>query len=65
MYLQLATALYTLKNIGVIHTDIHPGTIMVVDQRAKPLTVKITEFGLAIPKSQAKTGMTLQLIHFR
>lgn len=42
---QLATALHHLKSIGIIHVDIKPGNVMVVDRHEKPLRVKVVDFG--------------------
>ena len=52
--LQLAVALQALKAIGLIHTDIKLENIMLVNQREQPLRVKLIDFGLAVPVSEAK-----------
>ncbi|CAF87415.1 unnamed protein product, partial [Tetraodon nigroviridis] len=41
---QLASALLHLKSVGIIHVDIKPRNVMVVDRR-KPLRVKLVDFG--------------------
>ncbi|XP_034027555.1 homeodomain-interacting protein kinase 1-like [Thalassophryne amazonica] len=43
---QMATALLHLQTLGVIHCDIKPQNIMVVDHN-QPLKVKLIDFGLA------------------
>ena len=54
--LQLATALQALKGIGLIHTDIKLENIMLVNQRKRPLKVKLIDFGLAVSASEAMHG---------
>uniref|UniRef100_A0A3Q3VX75 Protein kinase domain-containing protein n=1 Tax=Mola mola TaxID=94237 RepID=A0A3Q3VX75_MOLML len=44
---QVATALYHLNSIGIVHGDIKPDNIMVVDRKQQPLKVKLIDFGLA------------------
>ena len=65
LYLQLATAFDALKSIRVIHTDVKPDNIMVVNRWTRPLRVKLIDFGLAMPAAQARTGMRLQTVYFR
>lgn len=45
MHLQVGTALEAMKGLGLIHTDIHPGNIMMVAHRLQPFRVKIIDFG--------------------
>ena len=61
----MATALNALKTVEVIHADIKLDNIMLVDQEARPLTVKLIDFGLAFPTSIAKQGETHQTAHYR
>ncbi|TWW63570.1 Homeodomain-interacting protein kinase 2 [Takifugu flavidus] len=42
---QLVMALHQLKTIGIIHVDIKPGNVMIVDRHEKPLRVKLVDFG--------------------
>ncbi|XP_044067032.1 homeodomain-interacting protein kinase 1-like isoform X2 [Siniperca chuatsi] len=62
---QLATALNALRNIGVIHTDIKLDNIMLVDHRRQPFRVKLIDFGLAIPRSEARQGVQYQPCYCR
>ncbi|XP_029937639.1 homeodomain-interacting protein kinase 2-like [Myripristis murdjan] len=62
---QLARAFAVLRLMEVIHTDVKPDNIMLVDHRRKPLRVKLIDFGLAIPVSEAKQGSCLQPIYWR
>ncbi|XP_060912299.1 homeodomain-interacting protein kinase 3-like [Labrus mixtus] len=61
---QMATALKALKNIGVIHTDIKPDNVMLVDKKL-PIRAKLIDFGLAMDKSTALQGMELQTVLYR
>lgn len=42
---QMATALHYLKSIGIVHGDVKPDNIMIVDSRQQPLKVKLGDFG--------------------
>uniref|UniRef100_A0A674MLB1 Protein kinase domain-containing protein n=1 Tax=Takifugu rubripes TaxID=31033 RepID=A0A674MLB1_TAKRU len=42
---QLVMALHHLKTIGIIHMDIKPENVMIVDHHEKPLQVKLVDFG--------------------
>ncbi|KAI3365133.1 hypothetical protein L3Q82_010117, partial [Scortum barcoo] len=52
-HLKLATALDSLKSIGLIHTDLKPNNIMFVDHVKKPFQVKVIDFGMAVLTSEA------------
>uniref|UniRef100_A0A3P8S3S7 Protein kinase domain-containing protein n=1 Tax=Amphiprion percula TaxID=161767 RepID=A0A3P8S3S7_AMPPE len=60
---QLATALSYVHSINTIHTDLKPVNIMVVDRRQH--RVKLTDFSLACPVSEAKQGMRLGILWYR
>ncbi|CAJ1081983.1 homeodomain-interacting protein kinase 2 isoform X1 [Xyrichtys novacula] len=62
---QMATALDVLKTNKVIHSDIKPDNIMVVDSDEEPLQVKLIDFGLAFPTSSAVQGQRKQVLNFR
>lgn len=64
-FLQLATAFDALKRIGVIHADVKPENIMMVDHLRQPFRVKLIDFGLAIFRSQAKQGRIHQTPYYR
>ncbi|XP_071352903.1 homeodomain-interacting protein kinase 3-like isoform X1 [Trachinotus anak] len=62
---QLATALEFLKTVGIIHADLKPENIMMVDHLGQPLRVKVIDFGLACHDPEALTGVTLQSLWYR
>ncbi|XP_069391354.1 uncharacterized protein [Paralichthys olivaceus] len=61
---QLVTTLKALKSLGVVHSDIKPDNIMVVDPHATPVRVKLIDFGLSsnIP---SKLGQKCQPLGYR
>lgn len=61
----MATALDALKKIGVIHCDVRPENIMLVDHVRQPFRVKLIDFGLAIFSSKAKQGRIHQIPCYR
>ena len=63
--LQLAIALLALKGIGLIHTDIKMENIMLVNQLEQPLKVKLIDFGLAVPASEAKQQRIKPILEYR
>lgn len=54
-----------LSNLGILHADIKPNNIMLVNRWEQPLQIKLIDFGLAIPKSCTSLGMQLQPTGFR
>lgn len=61
---QMATALSHLKSIGIVHADVKPDNIMIVDRRQEPLKVKLSDFGLAYP-STGSPGVVVQTLFYR
>ncbi|KAK0152739.1 Homeodomain-interacting protein kinase 3 [Merluccius polli] len=61
----LAVSFEALKVMGVIHADLKGDNIMFVNQRDKPLKVKLIDFGLAVPISEVELGDTLQALPYR
>lgn len=51
-------ALSDLKQLGILHTDLKPDNIMLVDK--KELKIKLIDFGLALRTHEAKTGTIMQ-----
>nr|XP_057908519.1 homeodomain-interacting protein kinase 1-like isoform X2 [Doryrhamphus excisus] len=62
---QLATALQFLKSVGIVHCDLKPDNVMVVDHLQLPLKVKVIDFGLALHASELSRGTTVQSMWYR
>ncbi|KAM7395357.1 hypothetical protein PAMA_006899 [Pampus argenteus] len=62
---QISTALQFLSSIGIVHSDLKPDNIMMVDHLNQPLKIKIIDFGLAFPVSKARQGATVQARWYR
>ncbi|KAK9514949.1 hypothetical protein VZT92_025630 [Zoarces viviparus] len=61
----VATALAALKGLGLIHTDLKPDNILLVDHRTQPFRVKVIDFGLSIERSKALHNICVQPICYR
>uniref|UniRef100_A0A3P9CKA1 Protein kinase domain-containing protein n=1 Tax=Maylandia zebra TaxID=106582 RepID=A0A3P9CKA1_9CICH len=48
---QLTNALSHLGSVGIVHADLKPGNIMVVNRHESPVKVRLIDFGLACPVS--------------
>ena len=60
--LQIASALGRAHEMGVIHRDLRPANILVVQRRDGDERIKLTDFGGAkIPEASADAGATLHL----
>ncbi|XP_062248430.1 homeodomain-interacting protein kinase 1-like [Platichthys flesus] len=62
---QLATALDFLNIAGIIHADLKPDNIMLVDHVRQPLKVKVIDFGLSFDDPEEMLGQTLQTLWYR
>ncbi|XP_069366163.1 uncharacterized protein [Paralichthys olivaceus] len=62
---QLATSLDFLKSAGIIHTDLKPNNIMLVDHVRQPLKVKVIDFGLACNDPEDMVGEIIQCLWYR
>ncbi|XP_034036826.1 homeodomain-interacting protein kinase 2-like [Thalassophryne amazonica] len=57
---QILVALKALNEVGIIHTDIKPSNIMLVNHENQPFRVKLIDFGVALLKSDVKAGIQVQ-----
>ncbi|VDK41878.1 unnamed protein product [Anisakis simplex] len=62
---QVLTALLKLKHLGLIHADLKPENIMLVDPTNQPFRVKVIDFGSASHRSKAVTNTYLQSRYYR
>ncbi|KAM9422833.1 homeodomain-interacting protein kinase 3 isoform 5-T6 [Salvelinus alpinus] len=62
---QVATALKKLKTMGLIHADLKPENIMLVDPVRQPYRVKVIDFGSASHVSKAVCSTYLQSRYYR
>ncbi|XP_015506207.1 homeodomain-interacting protein kinase 1 isoform X3 [Parus major] len=62
---QVATALMKLKSLGLIHADLKPENIMLVDPARQPYRVKVIDFGSASHVSKAVCSTYLQSRYYR
>ncbi|XP_047459521.1 homeodomain-interacting protein kinase 3-like isoform X2 [Mugil cephalus] len=62
---QLLNALEFLKDAGVIHTNIKPHNIMLVNHKDQPFRVKLTGFGRAIQIADIKRHAVTQVFGYR
>uniref|UniRef100_A0AAZ1XIE1 Protein kinase domain-containing protein n=1 Tax=Oreochromis aureus TaxID=47969 RepID=A0AAZ1XIE1_OREAU len=53
---QLTNALSHLGSVGIVHADLKPGKIMVVNRHESPVKVRLIDFGLACPASAVMPG---------
>ncbi|XP_004075909.1 homeodomain-interacting protein kinase 1 isoform X1 [Oryzias latipes] len=60
---QLLVALDALKSLGVVHTDIKPDNVMLVN--GHEIRIKLIDFGLAALASQVQPGCRVQPIGYR
>ncbi|CAH2225187.1 Homeodomain-interacting kinase 2 [Pelobates cultripes] len=62
---QVGTALAKLKSLGIIHSDLKPDNIMLVDNFTHPLKVKVIDFGCARHVSEARCSSYIQARYYR
>ncbi|CAB1419468.1 unnamed protein product [Pleuronectes platessa] len=60
---QLAASLVFLNSAGIIHADLKPDNIMLVDRVRQPL--KLIDFGVAFDDPEKMTGVTIQTLWYR
>ncbi len=62
---QMLVALNALKSINVVHADIKPDNIMLVNHDLQPFKLKLIDFGLAIPLDKLHHGKIIQAVGYR
>ncbi|KAJ6641379.1 Homeodomain-interacting protein kinase 2 [Pseudolycoriella hygida] len=62
---QVLTALLKLKQLGLIHADLKPENIMLVDPSRQPYRVKVIDFGSASHVSKTVCNTYLQSRYYR
>ncbi|XP_059202267.1 homeodomain-interacting protein kinase 1-like [Centropristis striata] len=62
---QLLTAFVALKRIGVVHSDLKPDNIMLVNHPAEPFRVKLIDFGVSFYTSEKLRGCSIQPLGYR
>uniref|UniRef100_A0A671V081 Homeodomain-interacting protein kinase 1-like n=1 Tax=Sparus aurata TaxID=8175 RepID=A0A671V081_SPAAU len=62
---EMATTLQLLESTGIVHTDLKPDNIMLVDHVNEPLKVKMIDFGCAMQASELERGFYRQALHYR
>ena len=62
---QVTTTLLKLKSMGLIHSDLKPENIMLVDHDRQPYRVKVVDFGSATHTSKAVASSYLQSRYYR
>ncbi|XP_028318070.1 homeodomain-interacting protein kinase 3-like [Gouania willdenowi] len=62
---QLLVALDALKGLGIIHTDIKPDNVMVVNRNIQELKVKLIDFGVAMKTSSMEPCLDIQPLGYR
>ena len=65
VFAQVLTALLKLKQLGLIHADLKPENIMLVDPVRQPYRVKVIDFGSASHVSKAVCNTYLQSRYYR
>ncbi|XP_034729358.1 homeodomain-interacting protein kinase 1-like [Etheostoma cragini] len=61
---QMLVALNALSSIGLVHTDIKPDNVMLVNHKLQPFKVKLIDFGLAATVPKMLPG-TIQALGYR
>ncbi|KAG8011053.1 Homeodomain-interacting protein kinase 2, partial [Nibea albiflora] len=62
---QLATALSHLRSIGLVHADLKPDNVMIVNRNQHPLKVRLIDFGLAHPVAEVQPYICKQATWYR
>lgn len=58
---QLMVVLEALKSLGIMHRDLKPDNIVLINDTDQPFKIKLMHFGLALPGRMAQPGMLMQV----
>uniref|UniRef100_A0A3Q3LM42 Protein kinase domain-containing protein n=1 Tax=Mastacembelus armatus TaxID=205130 RepID=A0A3Q3LM42_9TELE len=62
---QLMVAFEALKGLGIMHLDVKPDNVMLVNHKDQPFRIKLIDFGLAHPVGALETGTEMQVLAYR
>uniref|UniRef100_A0A3Q3RUK9 Protein kinase domain-containing protein n=1 Tax=Mastacembelus armatus TaxID=205130 RepID=A0A3Q3RUK9_9TELE len=62
---QLMVAFEALKGLGIMHLDMKPDNVMLVNHKDQPFRIKLIDFGLAHPVGALETGTVMQVLAYR
>ncbi|CAI5636284.1 unnamed protein product [Oreochromis niloticus] len=62
---QMFVALSALKSIGIMHADIKPDNIMLVNHSQQPFKIKLIDFGFAMYSANLPHGAIIQAVGYR
>uniref|UniRef100_A0A7N9ASC7 Protein kinase domain-containing protein n=1 Tax=Mastacembelus armatus TaxID=205130 RepID=A0A7N9ASC7_9TELE len=54
-----------LKDLGIMHLDLKPDNVMLVNHKDQPFRIKLIDFGLAHPVGLLKAGVEMQAVPYR
>ncbi len=63
--LQVLCCLVKLRELGLVHADLKPENIMLVDQARQPFRVKVIDFGSASNRTLTNTTTYIQSRYYR
>ncbi|KAK5921565.1 hypothetical protein CgunFtcFv8_018922 [Champsocephalus gunnari] len=62
---QVSVTLQLLQSLGVVHTDLKPENIMLLDHRKQPWRIKVIDFGVACHAATSELGDYMQTQNYR
>ena len=65
LFPKVLTCLKKLRELGLVHADLKPENIMLVDQDRQPFRVKVIDFGSATCRSTGLSTTYLQSRYYR